>query len=152
MSLPLALLALLIERAIGYPQPLYKWLSHPVVWMGNWLGWLEGLLWRPAMARKQGRLRGSFAFALYLGLVFTIALAVSTLVQRLPLSWLWEALLATTLLAQKSLHDHVEAVADGLDQSIGAGREAVSRIVGRDPSTLDESVVSRAALESRADD
>jgi adenosylcobinamide-phosphate synthase len=61
-------------------------------------------------------------------------------------------LLGTTLLAQKSLAEHVEAVARALDTGgLVAGREAVSRIVGRDPESLDQAAVSRAAIESLAE-
>jgi adenosylcobinamide-phosphate synthase len=62
-----------------------------------------------------------------------------------------KALLATTLIAQYSLHKHVSAVGKGLDISLNEGRKAVSMIVGRDPAQLDESGVTKAALESLAE-
>ena len=63
-----------------------------------------------------------------------------------------EVLVVTVLLAQKSLVDHVRAVREGLDEGgLEGGREAVSLIVGRDPETLDESAVARAAVESLAE-
>jgi adenosylcobinamide-phosphate synthase len=62
------------------------------------------------------------------------------------------AVLASSLLSQKSLADHVKAVADALDDDgLPAGRKAVSMIVGRDPENLDEAGVSRAAIESLAE-
>src|SRR5690606_13888364 len=55
-------------------------------------------------------------------------------------------------LAQRSLAEHVEAVAEALETGgLEAGRAAVSRIVGRDPARLDEAGVSRAAIESLAE-
>ena len=63
-----------------------------------------------------------------------------------------EILVVAVLLAQKSLVDHVRAVRDGLEEGgLEGGREAVSLIVGRDPETLDESAVARAAVESLAE-
>jgi adenosylcobinamide-phosphate synthase len=63
-----------------------------------------------------------------------------------------EALLASTLLAGRSLDDHVTDVAEALQsRGLKGGREAVARIVGRDPETLDEAGVSRAAIESLAE-
>ncbi|MGH6825292.1 cobalamin biosynthesis protein CobD/CbiB, partial [Methyloceanibacter sp.] len=60
--------------------------------------------------------------------------------------------LASTLVAQRSLYVHVEAVADALDaHGLKAGREAVAKIVGRDPDTLDEAGVARSAIESLAE-
>jgi adenosylcobinamide-phosphate synthase len=49
------------------------------------------------------------------------------------------------------MRDHVAAVASGLTRSLQDGRTAVSHIVGRDPQRLDEAGVSRAALESLAE-
>ncbi len=71
---------------------------------------------------------------------------------QLPLGILLAAIIASTLLAQRSLHDHVAQVATALDQhGLDAGRAAVSHIVGRDPQSLDEAGVARAAIESLAE-
>jgi adenosylcobinamide-phosphate synthase len=149
MNFPTAFAALLIERAIGYPPFLFKLISHPVVWMGNWLSFIEKRLNKPES--KHARLRGVLAWVLYVSLILAITVPLTILLHQFTFGWLLEALLATTLLAQKDLHRFVVAVADGLDQSIDKGREAVSHIVGRDPKQLDESGVSRAALESLAE-
>ncbi|MGH6959089.1 MAG: adenosylcobinamide-phosphate synthase CbiB, partial [Dongiaceae bacterium] len=51
-----------------------------------------------------------------------------------------------------SLYRHVAAVAEALEAGgLPAGRYAVSHIVGRDPEQLDDAGVSRAALESLAE-
>jgi adenosylcobinamide-phosphate synthase len=71
--------------------------------------------------------------------------------RRIPFGFAIEALLASSLLAQKELGRAVKAVADGLALSLESGRFAVSQIVGRDPHRLDESGVSRAAIESLAE-
>ena len=60
--------------------------------------------------------------------------------------------LAATLPAQRSLDEHVRAVAHALrDDGLESGRKAVSMIVGRKTETLDEAGVSRAAIESLAE-
>ena len=60
-----------------------------------------------------------------------------------------ELFIVFALLAQKSLSDHVGAVATGLhERGLEGGREAVGLIVGRDPKLLDQSGVCRAAIES----
>ena len=62
------------------------------------------------------------------------------------------SLSASSLLASRSLHDHVRAVADGLaEHGLAGGREAVTKIVGRNPASLDEAGVVRAAIESLAE-
>ena len=80
-----------------------------------------------------------------------IACAVERVLLLHALGFFVVILLATTLLAQKSLADHVEAVARGLDQGLPEGRKAVSMIVGRDPEKLDRAGVARAAIESLAE-
>lgn len=61
------------------------------------------------------------------------------------------AVLAASLPAQRSLDQHVTAVADALERGLDDGRRAVSMIVGRNPASLDEAGVARAAIESLAE-
>ena len=71
---------------------------------------------------------------------------------RLAGALLLTAALAAMLLAQRSLWSFVAAV--GRAQRAGglpAGRAAVAHIVGRNPDTLDEPAVFRAAIESLAE-
>lgn len=147
MHVFLAPLALLLERLVGYPPALFKRVSHPVVWMGAWLGWLDRRL-------NQGthrRLKGVLALALLLAVSLAIAIAIRIGLSFLAFGWIAEALLATTLLAQKELGRAVRAVADGLSTSLAEGRRQVAHIVGRDPDQLDEPGVARAAIESLAE-
>lgn len=147
MAWLLAPLALLIERVLGYPPPLFKAIGHPVTWMGALIGWLEARL-------NQGdnrRLKGVAMLLLLLGTGLAISLLIIAVTRRVPLGWVIEALLASTLLAQKELGRAVKAVADALGVSLDSGRTAVSRIVGRDPQVLDESGVAKAAIESLAE-
>jgi adenosylcobinamide-phosphate synthase len=70
----------------------------------------------------------------------------------LPFGFLAVGLLAGTLLAQRSLHDHVARVACALEnEGLEGGRATVAHIVGRDPDALDEAGVARAAIESLAE-
>jgi adenosylcobinamide-phosphate synthase len=141
--------ALLIERLIGYPQALHRIIGHPVEWIGRFIAWLDRRFNPPE--KPTSRLAGVIALLALLVVTGGIAIAVTLLLRQLPFGWLAEALIATAFLAQKSLRDHVQAVADGLAASLEAGRRAVSQIVGRDPQALDRSGVSRAALESLAE-
>lgn len=78
-------------------------------------------------------------------------LAAQKFLVMLPLGFFYAAFVGSTLFAQRSLHQYVGLVADGLDESLEAGRRAVSHIVGRDPEALDEAGVARAAIESLAE-
>ncbi|MEO7222590.1 MAG: adenosylcobinamide-phosphate synthase CbiB [Devosia sp.] len=143
----LAPLALLIERVLGYPAWLYKVIGHPVTWMGALISWLDTRL----NTGTSRRLRGVLFLLLLLLTALTAGLLVLALTRRVPFGWVLEAPLASTLLAQKELGRAVKAVADGLSLSLDSARRAVRHIVGRDPDTLDEPGVARAAIESLAE-
>jgi adenosylcobinamide-phosphate synthase len=71
---------------------------------------------------------------------------------RLPYGLVAVAVLASTMIAQRSLHRYVANVASALDKNgLDAGRTAVSHIVGRDTAGLDRAGVARAAIESLAE-
>lgn len=143
----LAPLALILERFVGYPPQLYAAIRHPVVWMGALISLLDR-----RFNRGEGRRgRGVVALLILLAVVAVVAGAIAYGLRLVPFGWVLEAILATSLLAQKELGRAVRAVADALDRSLEAGRKQVSEIVGRDPQMLDEAGVSRAAIESLAE-
>ncbi len=141
----LTLAALLIEAAVGYPPALFRLLRHPVVWIGALIAALDRALNRPGWS--DGARRAA-------GIVAVLALLLAAIVPGMIVgrSFVLAALAASSLLAQRSLYQHVRAVADGLAQGgLDGGRAAVSQIVGRNPATLDEPAVLRAAIESLAE-
>jgi len=151
-SSALALAASIIEAAVGYPEPLYRAMGHPVTWMGAWLGWLEARLNRPSWSSARRRAVGVAALAAYLSPVAALACGATILAPVGLVGFLALAFLAASLPAQRSLDAHVRAVADGLERGgLAAGRSAVARIVGRNVEALDEAGVARAALESLAE-
>lgn len=140
-----ALLALALERLIGYPQALVDRIGHPVIWMGRLIALLDSRL------NNRTRIRGVLALLLLLAATALVTMPLAWLLRSLPFGWVAEAILATSLLAQKSLRDAVQSVAIALTRSLPEGRTAVSHIVGRDPQALDEAGVARAAIESLAE-
>lgn len=143
--------ALALERRWGYPQALITRIGHPVIWVGAFIDFAEKRLNTPSRSAAQRRLAGLVALVLMLLVVLVVAVGIRTICSWLPFGWVLEAVLATSLLAQKELGRAVRAVAEALGQSLPAGREAVSHIVGRDPEALDEAGVSRAAIETLAE-
>lgn len=152
-TLPLLFAALLIEATLGYPARLFAWIGHPVTWIGALIGRLD---------RALNRDEASFAVRRLAGVAALLILLAATLAAALTLTWLCRlagalallplAVLASSLLAQRSLHEHVARVAEGLERDgLPGGRRAVSMIVGRDPESLDEAGVARAAIESLAE-
>jgi len=150
-SLILALSALSLEALIGYPAPLFARIGHPVTWIGALISWLEKKLNREVLAAELRRRNGFVALGVVLIVSGGLALA---LMLFLPGVWgfLILVVIAASLPAQRSLYDHVARVAEALEtQGLDAGRTAVSMIVGRDVAVLDEAGVSRAAIESLAE-
>ena len=146
-ALPVAAVALLIERLFGYPNGLQAWIGHPVQWVGALIGALDRGLNNGGMRRA----RGVLAFLVIAAITLALTVPLTLALRGAENGWIGEALLASTLLSQKSLEDHVRAVADGLERSLKAGRDAVHHIIGRDPEALDASGVTKGALESLAE-
>lgn len=153
IHLAMLFIALLLDRVVGDPDWLWRRLPHPVVWFGAVIGFTDRHLNRESDTPATRRLKGRVAIALLLALAIAAGILVHALLFGLgPLGWLIEAVIVAVLLAQKSLADHVRAVAVALRVGgLTQGRKAVSMIVGRDPETLDRSAVGRAALESLAE-
>ena len=142
---------MLIELGIGYPRPVLRAIGHPVTWIGALIGRLDHLLNRDATPPIR-RGAGIVAVAVVLGITGTIAFIIQYQLLRLPLGIFALAIVASSMIAQRSLYRHVANVAAALEkQDIGAGRAAVSHIVGRDTAELDAADVARAAIESLAE-
>ncbi len=146
-----AALALLVERFIGYPPPVFDKIGHPVMWIGRLITWADHKLNIPGVNKTDGRLRGALALAGLIVAVFVPSYIAAQILGTTRIGWMLEALLATSLIAQKSMRDHVRDVLRAFNHSLPAARAAVAKIVGRDPAQLDESGISKAALESLAE-
>jgi adenosylcobinamide-phosphate synthase len=152
MSVALALLAMLIELCVGYPAALFRAIGHPVTWIGRLIAALDELLNRDADDPRRRKAAGVVAVILLLGIVGFVAFVVERELLRLPFGLFALAIIASSLLAQRSLHQHVAEVAGALHNGgLDAGRAAVGKIVGRDTAALDAAGVARAAIESLAE-
>ncbi len=146
------LIALCLDRLIGWPDQLYRNFSHPVVGIGALISTADQILNRdnwPAAVRKIAGV--FFLLVIMTGLYLVCRLIVS----GIPSGWAGiglTAVLAWPFLAAKSLSDHVQAVAVNLQAGdLPAAREAVSMIVGRNSEQLDQNAIARAAVESLAE-
>lgn len=140
------LVALLLDALVGWPNWLYAKTGHPVTWIGSAISRLDRA-WNLEGSRR--RLWGVLAAFV----IICVAVSVGTLLQYLlPEGWLGVILggvLAWPLIASRSLFDHVSAVSAPLAAGdLEEARHAVSMIVGRDTTILDEAGVARSALES----
>ena len=152
MTVTLTLAALLIEALVGYPDRLVRSIGHPVSWIGRLIGALERYCNRDTAEPVQRRALGIITLLLVVTIVAMAAFVIERGLLLLPFGVIGVGFLASALIAQRSLHEHVADVADALEKT-GAegGREAVSHNVGRDTAALDEAGVARAAIESLAE-
>lgn len=148
ISSPIILAAALLDAVIGDPPIVWRRVPHPVVWVGRMIALTEARLNRGGPARR--RALGALALALWLVVGVGSSLGLLAIVPE-GVAVALTLLGGAVLLAQKSLADHVLAVAGGLEVSLADGRQAVSMIVGRDPEVLDAAAVARAAIESAAE-
>ena len=146
------LLSLALDAVFGDPEALNRRQLHPVQLIGRVIAWADARFNRESDTPGRRRNSGAWTTIGLLAGALILGHLVQTLLLALPLGWLWLAIVMSTLIAQRSLYDHVAAVASGLETGgLGGGRLAVSRIVGRDPEALDQAGVSRAAIESLAE-
>ena len=131
---------------------LFRAIGHPVTWIGRLISCLDRMLNRATDSDRRRRLYGVLALLVIVAIPAASPSGwkdCSSTHRRVSLSLV---ILGSTLLSQTSLADHVKAVADALDRGgLTAGREAVSKIVGRDPEQLDRGRRCRAAIESLAE-
>lgn len=154
MAEPVALAALAIDAAIGWPVALYRRIGHPVGGFAAIIGRCAALWNAPSRSAASRRLGGVATLSILIGIAGGGAWALARLADGALGSWSWVgiALLAAPGLAQRSLFEHVRAVRDALaGGDVEAARAAVAMIVGRDVETLDRAGIARAAIESLAE-
>ncbi|MBO5617012.1 MAG: cobalamin biosynthesis protein CobD [Pseudobutyrivibrio sp.] len=127
---------------------------HPVVWIGKLISVLTGKLLKENDSSARKRLKGR--------IIVIIVIAISVLATGFCVILAYninsilgiavEAIITYQCLATKSLYTESMKVYYALkDTSLEAGRTAVSMIVGRDTATLDEAGVTKAAVETVAE-
>jgi adenosylcobinamide-phosphate synthase len=145
-------LAMAIDGAIGWPGALYARIGHPVTWLGRLIGMLDQRWNRDGDTFGTRRVAGVAAALAVIALASALTLALQAAIGPGWRRILLVGILAWPFVALRSLHEHVAAVAEPLQAGDMEGaRQAVSMIVGRDPTRLDEAGVARAAIESLAE-
>jgi len=132
----------LLDAVLGDPRRL-----HPVAGFGRAAGAMERRLYAP------NRAAGAGYAAVAVGAPVALAAAATLATRRRP--WLRAGLMAATtwaVLGGTSLRREARLVADALAEGdLPAARQRLPHLCGRDPSTLDESELARATVESVAE-
>jgi adenosylcobinamide-phosphate synthase len=133
-------LAMVLDAIFGEPKWLWDRVPHPAIVMGRVVAKLDAAL------NNKTRRAGLLALVVLVG----AALVVGLVMAALPGIWA-EVIVGAMLLAERSLVQHVQRVADALRLSVSDGRDAVAMIVGRDVRSMDGPAVARGAIESAAE-
>ena len=149
--LVLLILAIILDAILGDMAFLFKIIKHPIVIIGKIINFLDQKLNRKKRGESDRAIRGALSVLAMVFLSGIFGYSVSWLSFNHPIGWVVELFILLTLLAGRSLFDHVKDVANALKLSVEDGRNAVSHIVGRDAKQLDAFGVARAAIESTAE-
>jgi adenosylcobinamide-phosphate synthase len=144
--------ALAFDALIGDPDWLWRRLRHPVALIGSFIGFLDRTLNLDTRPPVQRKLAGVGVVILLLAISASFGFLIEMALRQVAFGNLLVGFVASMLIAQRSLYQHVARVRSAFaDGGLAEARRAVSMIVGRDPDQLDEAGVCRAAIESCAE-
>lgn len=143
-------LAYIVDRLVGDPRVL----PHPVVMIGKCIALLERIIRRVVVQERMLKLAGIlFPLLIAGGAFFVVTLLLDIL--RAWNNWLAfaaEVWIISTTIAVKGLGDAAMEVYRHLQNGdLQKARYSLGMIVGRDTADLDESEVSRGAVETVAE-
>ena len=147
-TLIVLVLALVLDAIIGDP----RWIPHPVKGIGVIIRYFDLTFNRQNFSKNHRKI---FGFILVIFIVFFFALIgwfITVVVAEISFGWIIELIFIYSMVSQRSMVDHALRVIHALKgNNLSSGRYHVSQIVGRDVSSLNESAISRAAIESVAE-
>src|SRR5471030_371648 len=107
MSIAITLLALLVEATFGYPDRVLRAIGHPVMWLGRLIEWLDITLNRGTSTGARRKVAGFVAAFLIVFIPAAVAYAIESSLLLLPYGFVIVAVVASSLIAQRSLYEHV---------------------------------------------
>jgi adenosylcobinamide-phosphate synthase len=144
--------AIALDALIGDPDWIWRRLPHPVTWFGGLIGICDRTFNRETASAGVRRTAGVVVVILLVAVAWVAGVLIERLVTLLPYGFVLIPVIASVFLASRSLYDHVARVLNAFHSGgIDEARKAVSMIVGRDPDSLDKAGVTRAAIESTAE-
>ncbi|MGN0298492.1 MAG: adenosylcobinamide-phosphate synthase CbiB [Lachnospiraceae bacterium] len=140
----------LLDLILGDPY----WLPHPIRLIGNWIGWLEKCLLKSEMQDSKKFRQG--IWLVFLVLTATVTAAGGLLIAAYSIhnyvGVVVESIMTYQILATKCLKVESMKVYRALQKNdLEGARYAVSMIVGRDTAVLNETGVTKAAVETVAE-
>ena len=143
------LLAILIDAIVGDPDFIYLRLKHPVQLMGSMISYLDEKLNKQYQNSFYQRISGIILIVFLLIISVLFGLVLKNILELIPYGWILEAFIVSSMIAAKSLYQHVKSVQNSLETgTLDEARLEASKIVGRNTNDLDNHGVARSAIES----
>ena len=148
-NLLVLILAIIVDAVAGDPRWLYSRIPHPIVVIGHQIELLDRFFNRTQYSPVTRKLFGVISILIIVSLAWLIGWMIAWSCNQVSFGVALQALIVSIFLAQNSLYQHVASVAKACkaDDLIDA-RSQISHIVGRDPNSLDQRAIGRAAIES----
>ena len=143
------ILATIVDAVAGDPRWLYSRIPHPIVVIGHQIELLDRFFNRTLYSPVTRKLLGVISILIIVSSAWLIGWLIAWSCNQVSFGVVLQALIVSIFLAQNSLYQHVASVAKACkaDDLIDA-RSQISHIVGRDPNSLDQRAIGRAAIES----
>ncbi|MGU9962428.1 MAG: adenosylcobinamide-phosphate synthase CbiB [Candidatus Puniceispirillales bacterium WSBS_2018_MAG_OTU23] len=149
------ILAIIVDGLFGDPEWVWRRIPHPTVLFGRAISAADNWGNKRTFSGVGRRLRGNVATAaliLAAGLVASGIMAALTFTANPRVVTVLTVILVAILLAGRSLNDHVRRVLLPLQNNdLSGARHAISMIVGRNSKNLNAAAISRAAIETTAE-
>ena len=148
-NLLVLILAIIVDAVAGDPRWLYSRIPHPIVVIGHQIELLDRFFNRTHYSPVTRKLLGVISILIIVSSAWLIGWLIAWSCNQVSFGVVLQALIVSIFLAQNSLYQHVASVAKACkaDDLIDA-RSQISHIVGRDPNSLDQRAIGRAAIES----
>ena len=148
-NLLVLILAIIVDAVAGDPRWLYSRIPHPIVVIGHQIELLDRFFNRTHYLPVTRKLLGVISILIIVSSAWLIGWLIAWSCNQMSFGVVLQALIVSIFLAQNSLYQHVASVAKACkaDDLIDA-RSQISHIVGRDPNSLDQRAIGRAAIES----
>ncbi|MDX5627773.1 MULTISPECIES: adenosylcobinamide-phosphate synthase CbiB [unclassified Brenneria] len=150
MTLAAWFVAFLLDHWLGDPP---HW-PHPVRWIGNFITWLQDGIRARCRSERALKLGGGLLWLAVVGVTWAVSWGVLALLTSIHpwLGWLAQVWMIYTCLAGRCLGDAALAVHRALRQgTLAESRRQLSWIVGRDTSQLEKPQITRAVVETVAE-
>ena len=106
--------ALAFDALIGDPDWLWRRLSHPVAMIGSFIGWLDRSLNLETRSPAQRKFAGIIVVILLAAISALSGILIEMALRQIAFGNVLVGLVASTLIAQRSLYQHVARVRIGV--------------------------------------